>query len=112
MLIHIRHKCVTCEKLLVYDVEMNSAQEVKYLGDIVDGNGKYNSTVSERIKIGYAIASQILEFLNDLPLGNLRVEVGLAHISVKGDSIFTCKNTNRVYIFRNRSSSPQLCDIC
>ena len=80
MQINIKHKCVPCETLLVYDVEMNSAQEVKYLGDIVDGNGKSNSTVSERIKIGYAIVSQILEFLNDLSLGNLRVEVGLAHI--------------------------------
>ena len=76
--IHIGNKCVPCEKLLVHDGGMNSAQEVKYLGDIVHENGKSNSTVSERIKRGYAIVSQILAFLNDLPLGNLRVEVGLA----------------------------------
>ena len=76
--IHIGNKCGPCEKLLVHDVEMQSAQEVKYLGDMVHENGKPNSTVSSRIKRGYAIVSQILALLNDLPLGNLRIEVGLA----------------------------------
>ena len=73
--VHIGIKCGPCEKLFVDKVEMQSAKEVKYLGDMLHETGKPNSIVSSRIKRGYAIVVQSLALLNDLPLGNLRVEV-------------------------------------
>ena len=76
--IHIGSKCDTCEKLYVHDDQMIEAHEVKYLGDFINENGRPNSTINQRIKRGYAIVSQIFALLQDLPVGNLRVEIGIA----------------------------------
>ena len=41
-------------------------------------NGKPNQTINQRISRGYAIVGQIFALLNDLPIGNMRTEIGLA----------------------------------
>ena len=81
---------------------MQSAQEVKYLGDMLHENGKPNSTVSSRIKRGYAIVAQILAHLNDLPLGNLRVEVGLAlrQAWLINGMLFNCEVWNKTTAYQ------------
>ena len=56
---------------------MKQAQEVKYLGDYINESGKPKSTICQRISRGYAIVSQIFALLGDLPVGNLRVQIGL-----------------------------------
>ena len=56
---------------------MKESHEFKYLVDIINENGKPKSTVSQRITRGYAIVSQIFALLRDLPVGNLRVQIGL-----------------------------------
>ena len=76
--IHVGKKCKQCEKLYVHEEEINEAHEVKYLGDFIHENGRPNSTINQRIKQGYAIVAQIFALLSDLPVGNLRVETGLA----------------------------------
>ena len=76
--IHVGKKCKQCEKLYVHEEEINEAHEVKYLGDFIHENGRPNSTINQRIKRGYAIVAQIFALLSDLPVGNLRVEIGLA----------------------------------
>ena len=57
---------------------MKEAHEFKYLGDIINENGKPKATISQRITRGYAIVSQIFALLSDLPVGNLRVQIRLA----------------------------------
>ena len=57
---------------------MKEAHEVKYLGDFINENGRPNSTINQRIKRGFAIVTQIFALLHDLPIGNLRIEIGLA----------------------------------
>ena len=75
--VHIGQKCSDCEKLLVHEEDMQEAHEVKYLGDMLNNNCKPNSTIAQRITRGYAIVGTIFAFLNDLPLGSKRIQVGL-----------------------------------
>ena len=56
---------------------MKEAHEFKYLGDLINENGRPKSTINQRISRGYAIVSQIFALLSDLPIGNLRVQIGL-----------------------------------
>jgi hypothetical protein len=76
--IHVGTKCGDCEKLFVHGQQMKEAHELKYLGDIINENGRPKATISQRITRGYAIVSQIFALLSDLPVGNLRVQIGLA----------------------------------
>ena len=75
--IHVGSKCGNCEKLYVHGEHMKESQEFKYLGDLIHENGNPKSTISQRIKRGYAIVSQIIALLHDLPVGNLRVQIKL-----------------------------------
>ena len=56
---------------------MNTSSQVKYLGDFIHENGRPKSTISERVNRGYAIVGQIFALLSDLPLGSLRLQLGL-----------------------------------
>ena len=76
--IHMGKKCNECEALYIHQDEMEVSHEVKYFGDILHENGKPKATILQRINRGYAISGQILALLKELPLGNLRTEVGLA----------------------------------
>ena len=42
---------------------MKEAHEFKYLGDIVNENGRPKATISKRIARGYGIVSQIFALL-------------------------------------------------
>ena len=64
--------------LYVHGEHMKKAQEFKYLGDIINKNGRPKATITQRTSRGYAIVSQIFALLSDLPVGNLRVQIGLA----------------------------------
>ena len=75
--IHIGSKCDECSKLFVHGEEMAEAHEVKYLGDIIHENGRPKSTIMQRVNQGYAIVGQIFALLRDLPIGYLRVQIGL-----------------------------------
>ena len=44
---------------------------------MINNNCKPNSTIAQRITRGYAIVWTIFAFLNDLPLGSKRIQVGL-----------------------------------
>ena len=75
--IHVGRKCGECEMLFVHGENMKQAHEVKYLGDYINESGKPKSTICQRISRGYGIVSQIFALLGDLPVGNLRVQIGL-----------------------------------
>ena len=56
---------------------MTESVKEKYLGDIVDQSGKVRSTIEERRSKGYGIVSEILAIVNDIPLGQYKMEIGL-----------------------------------
>ena len=56
---------------------MKEAHEVKYLGDILNAHGNPKATITDRINRGYAICGQIFALLRDIPIGNLKVQIGL-----------------------------------
>ena len=75
--IHVGSKCNDCSQLFVHEEEMAEAHKVKYLGDWIHENGRPKETILQRVNQGYAIVGQIFALLKDLPIGNLRVQVGL-----------------------------------
>ena len=66
-----------CHKLKVHNDEMHDSQREKYLGDIVDRSGKIRKTIEDRKSKGYGIVSEILAIINEIPLGQFRIEIGL-----------------------------------
>ena len=56
---------------------MKEVHKVKYLGDVLNANGNPKATITERINRGYAICGQIFALLRDIPIGNLKVQIGL-----------------------------------
>ena len=50
--IHIGKGHQTCPKLKVHESEMKEAEKEKYLGDIIDQNGKIQATIDKRLTKG------------------------------------------------------------
>ena len=78
--IHVSKKNIKtkdCPVIKVHEATMNDAIKEKYLGDIVHENGKVKHTIEDRRNKGFAIVSEILAILNDIPLGKYKMEVGL-----------------------------------
>ena len=66
-----------CTNLKVHNENMNNSKQEKYLGDIVDRSGKIRATIEERKSKGYAIVAEILAILDEIPLGQYKMEIGL-----------------------------------
>ena len=78
--VHIQKKSnhiYKCHNLKVHEEEMTDSVREKYLGDIVDQTGKIRSTVEDRRCKGYGIVAEILAIINEIPLGQYRMEIGL-----------------------------------
>ena len=80
--IHISKKIPSvnheCPELKVHGDKMSNSTQEKYLGDIVDKTGKIRATIEDRQKKGYAIVAEILAILEEIPLGQHKMEIGLA----------------------------------
>lgn len=61
----------------VHGEEMKATQKEKYLGDQINNKGNTKDTIQERTSKGYAIVSQILAMIKELPIGQLRTKIGL-----------------------------------
>ena len=70
-------KETNCPKLKVHEEEMETSEKEKYLGDVFNKNGSPKVNIEERKHKGYAIVSEILAILNEVPLGSHRMEIGL-----------------------------------
>ena len=68
---------VKCPTLKVHEAEMEDSVREKYLGDVIDENGKIRATIEDRQKRGFAIVSEILAILEEIPLGRHKMEIGL-----------------------------------
>ena len=66
-----------CPEVKVHDATMPNSDREKYLGDIVDKSGKIRATIEDRQKKGYGLTAEILAILNEIPLGQFKMEIGL-----------------------------------
>ena len=56
---------------------MDSSENEKYLGDLINNKGKIEQTITDRKTKGYAMVSQIMSIIEEIPLGRYKVDVGL-----------------------------------
>jgi len=74
---HIGEGHSKCPELKVHDYEMKESEKEKYLGDVVDSNGKIQATIENRKKRGTGIISEIISIIKEIPFGKYRTEVAL-----------------------------------
>ena len=67
-----------CTKHKVQEEIMKSSANEKYLGDIVNEKDNSKATIEDKKSRGNAVLVQMTALLSDIPLGNRRVEAGLA----------------------------------
>ena len=76
--IHVGRKTMEqCLEVFVHEHEMKNKKEEKYLGDKINTSGKPKETIEERRNKGYAIVSQVMALIKELPIAGLRVKIGL-----------------------------------
>ena len=75
--IHLGKGYLNCPQLKVHEKDMKEAEKEKYLGDIVDQNGKINATIDKRVSKGEGIKAEIVSIINEIPFGKHKVEVAL-----------------------------------
>ena len=75
--IHIGKSGSKCDVLKIGDKIMQSSNQEKYLGDLVDQSGRIGPTIEARKSKGYGIISEILSILEEIPFGPNRVKAGL-----------------------------------
>ena len=75
--IHIGKNNNACPELKVHDEKMNNSNQEKYLGDILSSSGSIKATISQRVSKGYGILSEIKAIIDEIPLGNYKLEMGL-----------------------------------
>ena len=70
-------KNMKCVFLEVQKSEMKSAENEKYIGDVISQNGSNDANVSRRRSQGIGAISQIFALLNEISLGYHYIEIGL-----------------------------------
>ena len=75
--VHIGKDHDKCPKLKVHEHDMKDSDKEKYLGDIIDSNGKITGTIENRKKRGQGIITEIMAIINEIPFGEYRTEVAL-----------------------------------
>ena len=71
-------KSQECHNVKVHEEDMKNAEKENYLGDYVTKQANSNETLISRKTRAFAILAEIKALLNEIPLGNRKVEVGLA----------------------------------
>ena len=76
--IHVsKSKCAECPEILVNKTLIKEAHKEKYLGDYITNSASASDTIKDRKSKGYGILGDIRAILEDIPLGNKRLEAGL-----------------------------------
>jgi hypothetical protein len=76
--IHIGKDSKICPEHKVHENIMKNSSKEKYLGDYITEKANSKDTIQDRKSRGNAILSQMTALLSDIPLGNRRIEAGLA----------------------------------
>ena len=79
-IIHIGNKASKkmCPNHKVHEKVMKESDQEKYLGDYLTNKANSKETIKKRIARGYAVLSNMTSLLNDIPLGNKRIAMGLS----------------------------------
>ena len=76
--IHVsKSKCEECPKILVNEKDIKESPKEKYLGDYLTESATATETIKDRKRKGYGILGEMRAILEDIPLGNRRLEIGL-----------------------------------
>ena len=75
--IHIGKGHTNCPDLKVHDFQMNDSERKKYLGDVIDQNGKIQATIENRKQRGQGAIAEIVALLDEIPFGKHRTEVAM-----------------------------------
>ena len=76
--IHVgKSKCAECPEILVNGTHIKETHKEKYLGDYLTKGASASETIRDRKSKGYGILGDIRAILEDIPLGNRRLEAGL-----------------------------------
>ena len=75
--IHIGKNNACCPDLKVHGEKMKTSLKEKYLGDQITHHGNNKATIEDRVSKGVGIVTEIIAILDDVPLGQYRVEMGL-----------------------------------
>ena len=77
--IHIqkKHGVKNCPDLKVHTEDMHDSDKEKYLGEYIVSSGKLTPNIESRRNKANGIISDILTILEDIPLGNRKLEMGL-----------------------------------
>ena len=73
--IHIGKGHLNCPKFKVHESDMKTADREKYLGDIIDKDGRIQATIESRKSKGQGITTGIMSIIDEIPLGKHRVDV-------------------------------------
>ena len=66
-----------CPELKIHNDKMEDSVREKYLGDVIDNTGNIRATIEDRKNRGYALATEIMAILEEIPLGRYTMEIGL-----------------------------------
>ena len=76
--LHIgQSKCDQCPKISVNESDIKESYEEKYLGDYINSKANASTTLQDRKRKGNGILADIRAILEEIPLGNRRLETGL-----------------------------------
>ena len=62
---------------MVQKEQMENSDREKYLGDVIDQSGTIQSTIDKRKTKGDGIVAEILSIVNEIPLGEHKIEIAL-----------------------------------
>ena len=75
--IHVGKVSDTCPDLKIHSDKMKDSKQERYLGDQLSSSAKVKDTIDDRVAKGFGIVSDILAILDEIPLGQYRLEMGL-----------------------------------
>ena len=76
--LHIsQSKCDQCPKISVNGRAINESNQEKYLGDNLNTKANSSTTIQERKRKANGILADIRAILEDIPMGNRRLQTGL-----------------------------------
>ena len=70
-------KCDQCPQILVNNSDIKESHQEKYLGDYINSKANASTTLQDRKRKGNGILADIRAILEEIPLGNRRLETGL-----------------------------------
>ena len=75
--IHIGKNHEQCPDLMVHDHPMKESEKEKYLGDIINSDGKIQQTIDNRKTKGHGAISEIMAIIEEIPFGKHKYEVAM-----------------------------------